>query len=283
MPQASTAVAKTGYAQIPGGPNLYYEIHGTAEMPQQAPLILLHGGFGSTGMLGDLVPSLARTRQVVAVDLQGHGRTADIDRPMTSEAFGDDVAALANQLHIQQVDLMGYSLGAATILQAAFRHPALVRKLVVVSTPCRRDGWYPEIRAQMDQMARASAAFAEQMKPSPIYQNYARIAPRPQDWPTVVAKLSALITKDYDWSSEVSALKSPAMLVFGDADSVRPEHIVEFFQLLGGGKKDGGWDGSGMPKSRLAIVPASTHYNVAASPILPSITNAFLDVEAKPA
>jgi pimeloyl-ACP methyl ester carboxylesterase len=274
MPQAASAVTKTGYAQVPGGPNMYYEIHGTAASQTQAPLILLHGGFGSTEMVASLTAHLSRSRQVIAADLQAHGRTADIDRPITYEALGDDVAALAKHLQITKVDMMGYSLGAGTALQTTIRHAALVRKLVVISTPFRRDGWYAEVVAQMNQMGPATA---EMLKMSPIYKTYARVAPRPEDWTAFVTKMSHAIKQDYDFTRDVAAIKAPVMLVFGDADSVRPAHIVEFFQLLGGGKKDGGWDNSGVPNSRLAILPGTTHYNIPENPELASMAAVFLD------
>jgi pimeloyl-ACP methyl ester carboxylesterase len=214
------------YAPV-NGLNLHYEIHGAGE-----PLILLHGGLGATEMFGSLLPSLAQNRQAIAVDLQAHGRTADIDRPLSYEAMAGDVAALMKHLGIDKSGLMGYSLGAGVALRTAIQHPSVVRKLVVVSTPFRRDGWYPEVVAAM---AQVGAGSAEAMKQSPIYKMYARIAPRPADWPMLVDKLGRLVSQDYDWSKEAAAIQAPAMLVFGDADAVRPTHMVEFFELLGGG------------------------------------------------
>jgi len=259
----------TGFAPV-NGLNLYYEVHGAGE-----PLIMLHGGFGSTAMLGHLFPPFAQTRQVIAVDMQAHGRTADIARPITYEAMADDVAGLMQHLEIKHADFMGYSLGGGVGMQLAFRHPALVRKLVIVSTVFRRDGWFPEILAAMAQMGPATA---EMMKPSPLYKTHARIAPRPEDWPVLVTKLSDLLRREYDWSKEVAAIKAPTMLVFGDADSIRPAHIVEFFGLLGGGKKDGGWDGSGISNARLAILPGTTHYNAFSSPLLAPVVAPFLGI-----
>lgn len=260
--------SKSGYAVV-NGLNLYYEIYGTGE-----PLILLHGGLGSTGMFGPNLPALAKNRQLIAADLQAHGRTADIDRPLSYEAMADDIAGLMNNLGIAKADVMGYSLGAGVALRTAIQHPGVVRKLVVVSMPCRKDGWYPEIVAAMAQM---SAAAAEPMKRSPIYKIYAQVAPRPEDWPVLVGKLGELVKKDYDWSKEVAGIKAPTLLVFGDADSVRAAHIVEFFELLGGGQKDAGWDGSGMSTARLAILPGLTHYNLFESPALAAVVTPFLD------
>jgi pimeloyl-ACP methyl ester carboxylesterase len=261
------ATKTTGYAPV-NGLNLYYEIHGAGE-----PLVLLHGGLGASELLGDRVPQLAAGRQVIAPDLQAHGRTADVDRPIRYESMADDIAGLLGFLGIARADVMGYSLGAGTALRLAIQHPEVVRKLVVVSTACRRDGWYPEVLAGMDQLG---AAAAEMMKPSPLYQHYARVAPRPADWPVLVAKTGDLLRTSYDWSAEVSAITAPTLLVFGDADSIPPSHVAEFFGLLGGGQRDAGWDGSGLGRSRLAILPGVTHYNIFNSPLLPTIVEPFL-------
>jgi pimeloyl-ACP methyl ester carboxylesterase len=268
----ATSAAATGYAAV-NGLNLYYEIHG--EGPG-APLILLHGGLGATEMFAEILPLLSNNRLVIAVDLQAHGRTADIDRPLTYEAMGDDIAEVLKYLGIEKADVMGYSLGAGVALRTAIQHPEMVRKLVIVSTVFRRDGWYPEVIAAM---AQVGAASAEPMKQSPIYHMYARLAPRPADWPVLLTKIGDLLRKDYDWSKEVAAIQAPTMLVFADADAVRPAHVVEFFELLGGGKKDAGWDGSGMSNARLAILPGLTHYNILSSPALaPAVAvTPFLD------
>jgi pimeloyl-ACP methyl ester carboxylesterase len=249
--------------------NLYHEIHGTGD-----PLILLHGGLGSTAMFDPILPQLAETHQVIAVDLQAHGRTADIDRPFSFEAMADDIAGLLTRLGIPKADLMGYSLGGGVALRTAIRHPGMVRKLVVVSEACKKNGWYPEVVAAM---AQVNAAAAEPMKRSPIYQVYARVAPRPEDWPVLLDKIGSLVRKDYDWTKEVAAIQAPTLLGFGDADAIRPAHMVEFFELLGGGQKDPGWDGSGMSKARLAILPGLTHYNIFASPALAAAVVPFLD------
>lgn len=264
----TTTSLKTGYAPV-NGLKLYYEIHGAGE-----PLILLHGGLQAIEMLGEILPLLSHHRQVIAVDLQAHGRTADIDRPLSYEAMADDTAALMKYLGIEKADFMGYSLGGGVALRSAIQHPDAVRKLIVVSTTFRRDGWYPEVVAAMAQMGAGSA---EMMKPSPIYKTYARIAPRPADFPVLLTKMGDLLRKDYDWSKEVAAIKAPTMLVFADADAIRPEHMVQFFQLLGGGKKDAGWDGSGLSNARLAILPGLTHYNIFSSPALAPTVTPFLD------
>jgi pimeloyl-ACP methyl ester carboxylesterase len=224
-------------------------------------------------MFTAILPSLTKSRRVITVDLQAHGRTADIDRPLSCEAMADDILALMHNLGIQQADVMGYSLGGAVALRVAIQHPSAVKKLVLVSTPCKRDGWYPEVRAAMSQMGPAAA---EMMKPSPIYKTYAQIAPRPADWSILVTKTADLLKKDYDWSNDVPRITARTMLVFADADAIRPEHMVEFFQLLGGGKKDAGWDGSGMSHARLAILPGVTHYNIFSSPVLASTVEKYL-------
>ncbi len=258
---------KGRYASL-NGLNMYYEVHGAGE-----PLILLHGGLGAIEMFGEVLPTLARNKQVVAVDLQAHGRTADIDRPLSYELMADDVAALIEQLGFDRVDVMGYSLGGGVALQTAIRHPDIIRKLVLVSTPFRQDGWYPEIVSGMSQVGAASA---EPMKQTPMYELYARIAPKLEDWPVLLTKLGDMLRKDYDWSQDVAAIKAPTMLVVGDADSVRPAHAVQFFELLGGGKKDADWDGSGMSSARLAILPGLTHYTIFFSPVMASTVTPFL-------
>ncbi len=256
------------YANV-NGLNMYYEIYGAGN-----PLILLHGGLGVIGMFEQNLPALAENRQVIAVELQGHGHTADIHRPLSFEQFADDVAALIKHLELETADILGYSLGGGAALQTAIRHPDVVRKLVLVSAPCKSDGWYPEVRAGMKSM---NAEVSKTWVGSPMYQAYASVAPRPDDWPTLVDKMGQLLSQDYDWSEAVTALKMPAMIVIGDADSVRTAHAVEFFELLGGGQRDAGWDGSGMSNSRLAILPRTTHYDIFSSPALAAAVIPFLD------
>jgi pimeloyl-ACP methyl ester carboxylesterase len=265
---APVTPAKSGYAPV-NGLKLYYEIYGAGE-----PLILLHGGLGSIEMFAPILPALSHARQVIAVDLQAHGRTADIDRPLSFEAMSDDIDALMKHLSIDKADFMGYSIGGGVALRTAIQHPDVVKNLVLVSTPCRKDGWYPEVAAAMSQM---SAAAAEPMKQSPIYQTYARIAPRPADWPVLLNKIGELLKKGYDWSKDVGSIKARTILVFGDADAVRPAHMVDFYALLGGGLKDPGWNGSGMSRARLAVLPGLTHYNINTSPALATAVTQFLE------
>jgi len=251
------------------GLEMYYEIHGVGQ-----PLVLLHGGAGAAEMFSQIIPALSEDRQVVAAELQAHGHTADIDRPLRYELMADDVAALIGHLRLGRADVMGYSLGGGVALRTAIQHPTLVRKLVLVSTPCKREGWYPEVLAGMGQSGPESS---EALKQTPMYRVYSRAAPRIQDWPVLLTKLGEMLRRDYDWSRDVANLKIPTMIVVGDADSVRTSHAVEFFELLGGGKVDGGWDGSGMPSSKLSILPGTTHYTIFSSPALVGAVKPFLD------
>ena len=219
--------------------DLYYEIHGSGQ-----PLIILHGGLGGIRMFEQILSNLAEHRQVIGIELQAHGHTADIDRPLSFESMADDVGALIAHLGLERADILGYSLGGGVAWQTAIRHPAAIRKLVVVSAPCQRQGWYPEV---LIGMAALNAEAAAALIGSPPHQAYASTASRPQEWPVLVEKTGHLLRQDYDWSADVAALKIPTQLIFGDADSIRPAHIVEIFQLLGGGQRDAGWDGSGMP------------------------------------
>jgi len=259
----------SGYAPV-NGLKMYYEIHGSGK-----PLVLIHGGVGAIEMFGSNLAALARTHKVIAVDLQAHGRTADIDRPLRCALMDDDIAALLQYLKIDKADVMGYSLGGEVALRTAIQHSEVVDKLVVVSATFKRDGWYPEILAGMSQMG---PAVAEPMKQTPIYQMYSQLAPRPQDWPVLLTKLGDLLKQDYDWSEDVKKIKTPTLIIVGDADAVRTAHAVEFFGLLGGGQRDGGWDGSGRPKNcELAILPGLTHYTIFNAPALASTAIPFLN------
>jgi pimeloyl-ACP methyl ester carboxylesterase len=267
---ASDAPGTGQYAEV-NGINLYYETHGAGR-----PLILLHGGLGSGEMFGPVLPALAARHQVIAVDLQGHGRTADIDRPLDVRLMADDIAALTGHLELDKPDVAGYSLGGGVALQTAARHPALVGRLVVVSANVRRDAIYPEMLAQQGQV---SAAAAEFMKDTPMYQLYQRVAPRPGDFPRLLDKIGAAMAKDFDFTEDVRGLQMPTLIVAADADMAPPSHYVEVFGLLDGGLRDGGWMGEGRPKGghALAILPGLTHYNIFSSPLLVATILAFLD------
>src|SRR3954447_20625125 len=178
------------------GLSLHYEEHGAGE-----PLILLHGGIGAGEMFAPILPALGEGRRVITVDLQGHGGTADVDRPLRADLMADDIAALLDHLGLEQVDLMGYSLGGIVALRTAIQHPERVRRLVLVSVGFRRDGSHPEVVTAMDQM---SGAAAEPLKHSPLYEQYARLAPRVEDWPVLIAKISEALKVDYDWTADVA-------------------------------------------------------------------------------
>jgi pimeloyl-ACP methyl ester carboxylesterase len=188
--------------------------------------------------------------------------------------MADDIAALIKHLSLERADVMGYSMGGGVALRTAIQHPELVRKLVAISIPFKRSGWYPENLANMDQVSAAAFAF---MKETPMYQGYISVAPNPNHFPVLLDKMGDLLRQDYDWSSEVAALKLPTMIVFGDSDGVPPAHAAQFFELLGGGKADAGWDGAGMPNAQLAILPGTTHYNIFYSPALAPTVIPFLD------
>jgi pimeloyl-ACP methyl ester carboxylesterase len=267
----TTDVKGTGQHAEVNGINLYYETHGAGR-----PLILLHGGLGSGEMFGPVLPQLAERHQVVAVDLQGHGRTADIDRPIDVRLMAGDIAALIDHLGLDRPDVVGYSLGGGVALLTAVRFPARVRRLVSVSANIRSDAIYPEMRAQQGQVSAASAEF---MKDTPMYQLYQRVAPRPEDFPRLLEKIGESMSKDFDFTEEVRGLQVPTMIVAADGDMAPPSHYVEVFKLLGGGLRDGGWTGEGRPEGghAFAILPGLTHYNIFSSPLFAAATLAFLD------
>jgi pimeloyl-ACP methyl ester carboxylesterase len=258
------------YAQV-NGINMYVETHGSGR-----PLILLHGGLGSGEMFGPILPALAERHQVIAPDLQGHGRTADIDRPIDIRLMADDIAALIDHLGLDRPDVVGYSLGGGVALQTAVKYPAKVGRLVVASANIRRDAIYPEMLAQQGQV---NAAAAEFMKDTPMYQLYQRVAPRPGDFPRLLDKMGEGMAKDFDFTEEVHGLQVPTLIVAADADMAPPSHYVEVFRLLDGGLRDGGWMGEGRPKGghALAILPGLTHYSVFSSPLFAAVALAFLD------
>jgi pimeloyl-ACP methyl ester carboxylesterase len=236
---------RTGYAPV-NGLNLYYEIYGTGR-----PLVVLHGAYMTIELLGKLVPELARSRQVIAVELQGHGHTADIDRPITYEHLADDTAALLQHLDIPSADLYGYSLGGGVALQAAIRHPRLVRKLVVVGASYTSEGLYPEVLSAIEQLT------PERFDGTSWRQAYDRTAPHPEAFPTLVAKLTELDRTPFAWPAEVMrTITAPTLIVVGDADGTRPEHAVALFRLRGGGVFG---DLAGLPPAQLAVLPGTTH------------------------
>jgi pimeloyl-ACP methyl ester carboxylesterase len=266
---ASGAQGTGHYAEV-NGLNLYFETHGAGR-----PLILLHGGLGSGEMFGPILPALAERHQVIAPDLQGHGRTADIDRPIDVRLMADDIAALIEHLGLDEPDVVGYSLGGGVALQTAIKYPAMVRRLVAASANIRREAIYPEMLAQQGQVGAAAADF---MTDTPMYQLYQRVAPRPEDFPRLLDKMGAGMAEDFDFTEEVRGLQVPTMIVAADADMAPPSHYIEVFGLLDGGIRDGGWMGEGRPKGghALAILPGLTHYNIFSSPLFSAVTLAFL-------
>jgi pimeloyl-ACP methyl ester carboxylesterase len=242
----ATTDAQTGYAPV-NDLEMYYEIHGTGR-----PLILLHGAYMTIDLMGPIVPGLAKTRQVIVVEQQGHGRTADADRPLTYEQMADDTAALVRHLELESADFFGYSMGGGTTLQLAIRHPELVRKLVVASTTFRSDGMPAEALETFPSIT------PELFAGSPIEQAYLRTAPNPGDFPKLVEKMKQLDETPFAWPEEdVRAIDAPTLIVLGDSDGVRLEHAVEFFRLRGGGVMG---DPAGMPQSQLAVLPGTAHF-----------------------
>ena len=259
---------KTNLARV-NGIELGYQLFGKGK-----PVILLHGGFGSVEMFGPNIDLLAQHFQVVGVDLQSHGRSPAARRPMRFESMADDVAELIQQLGFERAAVMGFSLGGGVALRIGIQHPEVVERLVLVSTPFKHRGWHPEMTAAMDSMG---PHLAEPFKQTPMYDGYKQVAPDIEAWPVLVEQLTTLMKQDYDWSAEVPKLSMPVMLVIGDADGLPPSHAVEFFELLGGGRRDASWDRSGMTHHRLAILPGSTHYDINIQPALSAAVIPFLE------
>ncbi|MBZ9904685.1 alpha/beta hydrolase [Mesorhizobium sp. BR115XR7A] len=263
---------KSGLLPI-NGVNYYYAVYGKGE-----PLLLLHGGLGSTDMFAPILPKLAENRTVIGVDLQGHGRTALGDRPFSLQAIGDDMAGIVNTLGYDKVDVMGYSLGGGVAFRMAVQHPEAVRRLVLVSTGYAADGFYDEMRPQQ---AQVSAAAATYMKDTPMYKSYVAVAPHPEDFPKLLDALGNFMRQNYDFSADVPKLKMPVMLAYGDSDMYKPEHEIKFYQMLGGGLKDAGWMRENLSRNRLAILPNRTHYDVFFAPELTAAALPFLDGETR--
>ena len=255
------------YADV-DGLALWYDERGSGD-----PLVLLHGGIGGSEIFDPILDTLAAGRRVIAVDLPGHGHTASPGRPLRYEDMADQIAGLIRHLGLDQADLMGLSLGGGVALRTAIQHPALIRRLIVVSAPFRQDGWFPEVVAGQSALGPEAA---EMMKQSDFYATYAKVAPRPEDWVLHVSRVGELLGHDYDWSAGIAGITADVLLVFADSDSVRPAHIVEFFGLLGGGLSDPGWDGTAGP-AQLAVLPGHTHYVMAGSPALAETAAAYLD------
>jgi pimeloyl-ACP methyl ester carboxylesterase len=262
------ATVKSGHVSVKGV-NYHYEVHGTGE-----PLLLLHGGLGSIDMFRPVLPQLAEARKLIAVDLHGHGRTALGERQIDLVDMGNDMAEIVRKLGHDEVDVFGYSLGGGVALRFAVQHPQRVRRLAIASAGFAQNGFYPEM---LPQQAAVGAAMAEEMKGTPMYESYMKVAPKPEEFPKLLDQMGAWMRQPYNWSADVKKLTMPVMLVYADSDMFRPEHIVEFYQLLGGGLKDAGWNREHMSRNRLAILPDLTHYDIFLSPELPRAVRPFLD------
>jgi pimeloyl-ACP methyl ester carboxylesterase len=260
-----STTSSTGKVPVSGA-EIHYEIHGDGP-----PLVLLHGGVDPSQTFGAPLAAMAKTHKVIAIHMRGHGFSTDSDAPWSTEAMADDVAAVLQHLGIGKARFMGYSLGAGVALQVAIRHPVLVEKLVSVSVAFRTDGDYPEGRQAFAQMPDMAAEIGKQIAASPLAQLYPDV-----DWETMMRKTGEMNQPDHDWTEGIKAIKAPMLLVFADADSIRPEHMVEFWKLLGGGQRDAGLDGSQRPANQLAIIPNTTHYNLIQSPLLTQVATAFL-------
>ena len=272
MENAIPKPTKSGHAAV-NGVNYYYAVYGTGE-----PLLLLHGGMFHTEMFGPNLTKLAQSRQVIGVDLQGHGRTSLGDREISLVDIGNDMVGVLKKLGYTKVDVLGYSMGGGVAFQLAVQHPEMVRRLALVSTPFSQDGFYPEI---LPMQAAMSAAMAEQMKETPIYKSYVAIAPHPEEFPKLLDAMGAYMRKPYDWSADVKKLTMPVMLIYGDSDMFRPEHEVKFYQLLGGGLKDAGWQREHMAENRLAILPDVTHYEMGVAPQMVDSALPFLNGQGR--
>jgi pimeloyl-ACP methyl ester carboxylesterase len=238
--------AQTGYAPV-NDLDMYYEIHGRGR-----PLILLHGAYMTIDTMGPILPGLAETQQVIAVEQQGHGHTGDVDRPLTYEQMADDTAALAHHLGIDNADVVGYSMGGGIALQLAIRHPALVRKLVVASASFTSDGMHAAALEMFPSIT------PELFAGTPIEEAYRRTAPNPGDFPRLVEKLTRLDTTPFAWpEQDIRSIAAPTLIVLGDSDGIRLEHAIELFGLRGGGVMG---DLAGMPKSQLAVLPGTAHF-----------------------
>jgi pimeloyl-ACP methyl ester carboxylesterase len=244
-PMASTD-ARTGYAPV-NDLDVYYEIHGEGR-----PLLLILGAYMTIEAWGPFLPGLAETQQVIAIEPQGHGRTADADRPITYEQMADDAAGVMRHLEIDQADVVGFSMGGGVALQVALRHGALVRKLVLISALHRYDAMPPEMIEMFPTLT------PEMFAGSPMEQGYLEVAPHPEDFPTLVAKLKQLDMTDFAWpQDDIRAIEAPTLIIVGDSDVVMLEPAVELFKLRGGGVMG---DLAGLPDSQLAVLPGTAHF-----------------------
>jgi pimeloyl-ACP methyl ester carboxylesterase len=258
-----------GYADSSEGLSVYYEVYGNGE-----PIVVLAGGLGDTSSMMQVIGPLSGHRQVIGVDLEGHGHTALRSSPLSHERDGDDVAAVLRHLEIAEADVAGYSHGGDAAIRMAIQHPELVRHLIVLSTAAARQGWYPEALEGMDAVSASSAAA---LRPTPLYERYVSVAPHPEQFGLLLDRMGELMRKDYDWRPEIAKLRMPTLLVFADHDAISMTHIAEFFALFGGGVRDAGWgDEPRYARARLAIVPGYTHYNFGQGGDMARVIEAYL-------
>ncbi len=244
---ATVAAQGAGKRVKVNGMQMYYEVSGQGD-----PLVVLHGAYMNIPAMGAIIPRLARTHRVYAVELQGHGRTTDIDRPITYPNLADDVAAFMDAVGLPKADVFGYSMGGQTGLQLAIRHPAKVNKLVAASVAYDLEGWQPAFKEAIPQMT------VEMIVALPFAQDYRKLAPDPEGFPELARKLIALEKEPMSWGADLKAIKAPVLIIAGDADVATLEHSVSLFRLLGGGNVMGDM-GQPLPASRLAILPATSH------------------------
>lgn len=237
------------------GMQMYYEVTGAGD-----PLIVLHGAYMNIPSMGAIIPRLAATHRVYALEFQGHGRTTDIDRPITYPNLADDVAAFMEAVGLQKADVFGYSMGAIAGLQLAMRHPEKVNKLVAASVAYDIRGWQPTFTAAIPQMT------VEMIVAMPFADDYRKLAANPDGFPALAAKLIVLEKEPMAWEADVMAMKTPVLIITGDADVATLEHSVAMFRLLGGGGM--GDMGQPLPASRLAVLPATSHTAVITQPDL---------------
>ena len=268
LPATAAEAAKSGHVKA-NGIKYYYEVSGKGE-----PLLLLHGGLGSTSMFAPILPAFTDHRQVIAIDLHGHGRTELGTRKIDLIDIGNDVAVVLDHLGYKQVDVLGYSFGGGVGFRLAVQHPEKVRRLAIVSAGFSDKGFFDDIRAQQNGL---TAEAFPMMKETPMYQSYAAVAPKPEDFPRLLQAMGDLMRGHYDYAEDVKKITAPTMIVFGDGDMYKPEHMVEFYKLLGGGLRDAGWQRENLSKHRLAIIPDQTHYDIFFSPKLVATTLPFLD------
>jgi pimeloyl-ACP methyl ester carboxylesterase len=261
--------AESGYADV-NGLKMYYEVYGEGK-----PIVLLHGSYMNIPMnWSQIIPLLAKDRKVIVAEMQGHGRTKDIAREFSYEGMADDVSGLLKHLQIDSADILGYSMGGGVAFQMAVRHPGQVRRLVVLSGTYTHDGWWADVEAMY------ATINADMFKGSPIEKQYDSLGNDPGHFPEFVKRVISMDLKPYDWSEDVKNIKAPMFMAIGDADGIRYEHALELFRAKGGGKMG---DIHGLPQSRLAILPGTTHIGMMQRTdwLIPMITD-FLDSDLNP-